>query len=54
MLSLGVMRMSDMKVSELIHKIFYMFNVDEFEARLHEYYVIDEHLSEKNLKKSNK
>jgi hypothetical protein len=53
MLSLGVMRMSDMKVSELIHKIFYMFNVDEFEARLHEYHVIDEHLSE-NLKKSNK
>jgi hypothetical protein len=31
-----------------------MFNVDEFEARLHEYYLkIDEHLSE-NLKKSNK
>jgi hypothetical protein len=51
MLSLGVMRMSDMKVSELIHKIFYMFNVDEFEARLHEYYLkIDEHLSENLIK----
>jgi hypothetical protein len=32
-----------------------MFNVDEFEARLHEYYLkIDEHLSENLIKKSNK
>ena len=51
-LSLGTMKMSNMKVSQLTYKIFYMFNVDEFEARLHEYYLnIDDYLS-KNLKKN--
>jgi hypothetical protein len=52
MLSVGTIKMDDLKLSDLVKQIFYLFNTDEYEARYHEYYYgIDKYLSE-NLKEN--
>jgi hypothetical protein len=52
MLSVGTNIMHNMKTTKQMQQIFYLFNIDEFEARYHEYYSeIDDYLS-KNLKEN--
>lgn len=52
MLSKGTAEMDDLKSPSTMRQIFYLFNIDEFEARYHGYYYsIDKYLSE-NLKEN--